>query len=139
MLAGGQTTESAVPVSTRMPETSASSTEPNIVMPSDRRIPVLDGIRGIAVLSVMLFHFWVSGVTPGTMLWERVYSGAAGMGWAGVDLFFVLSGFLITGILYDSRGSEHYYRVFYARRTVRIFHFTMPAWHSFSGFFQSSW
>jgi peptidoglycan/LPS O-acetylase OafA/YrhL len=87
----------------------------------DGRIPVLDGIRGIAVLLVMVFHFWVFGVAPGTMLWERVYGGAAGMGWAGVDLFFVLSGFLITGILYDSKGSQHYFRVFYARRTVRIF------------------
>ncbi len=87
----------------------------------DRRIPVLDGIRGVAILMVMMFHFWLFGTTTGTMLWERVYSTAAGMGWVGVDLFFVLSGFLITGILYDSRGSQHYYRVFYARRTVRIF------------------
>lgn len=87
----------------------------------DRRIPVLDGLRGLAVLWVMVFHFWLFGTTTGKMLWERVYAGAAGMGWAGVDLFFVLSGFLITGILYDARGTQHYFRVFYARRTVRIF------------------
>lgn len=84
-------------------------------------MPVLDGLRGIAILMVMVFHFWLFGTTTGTTLWERVYSSAAGMGWVGVDLFFVLSGFLITGILYDSRGSQHYYRVFYARRIVRIF------------------
>ena len=93
---------------------------------SGARIPVLDGIRGVAILMVMLFHFWLFGTTTetttiGTTLWERLYSAIAGMGWIGVDLFFVLSGFLITGILYDSRGSQHYYRVFYARRTVRIF------------------
>jgi peptidoglycan/LPS O-acetylase OafA/YrhL len=88
---------------------------------SGGRIPVLDGIRGVAILMVMVFHFWLFGTTTGTSLWERIYSNVAGMGWIGVDLFFVLSGFLITGILYDSRSSEHYYRVFYARRTVRIF------------------
>lgn len=90
---------------------------------SGGRMPVLDGIRGVAILMVMVFHFWLFGTTTGigTTLWERVYSAVAGMGWIGVDLFFVLSGFLITGILYDSRGSQHYYRVFYARRTVRIF------------------
>jgi peptidoglycan/LPS O-acetylase OafA/YrhL len=85
------------------------------------RIPVLDGLRGIAILLVMVFHFWHIGFTAGPALWERVYSSAANWGWAGVDLFFVLSGFLITGILYDSRQDPHYYRVFYARRTVRIF------------------
>lgn len=119
-------------LSTCLPETS-SLTEPKAELqaapkaerkaeiPLGGRIPVLDGLRGIAVLLVMVFHFWMVGTTTGTMLWERVYASAAGMGWAGVDLFFVLSGFLITGILYDSRGSRHYYQVFYGRRTVRIF------------------
>ncbi|MCU1243008.1 MAG: putative acyltransferase [Candidatus Acidoferrum typicum] len=91
------------------------------------RIPVLDGLRGIAILFVMVYHFWLYGVALGPTLWERVYSHAAGVGWVGVDLFFVLSGFLITGILYDSRSDPHYYRVFYARRTVRIF----PLYYAF--------
>ena len=88
---------------------------------SSDRIPVLDGIRGIAVLLVMIFHFWIVAFSGGNLLWERIYDDVAGMGWIGVDLFFVLSGFLITGILYDSRDSLHYFRVFYGRRTVRIF------------------
>ncbi len=103
-----------------LPSTS-SLTAPKPEVPQGGRVPVLDGLRGIAILLVMVFHFWLFGIMTGTALWERVYSSAAGMGWVGVDLFFVLSGFLITGILYDSRGSEHYYRVFYGRRTIRIF------------------
>lgn len=91
------------------------------------RIPVLDGLRGIAILAVMAFHFCMFGTSAGNSVWERLYSNATSVGWAGVDLFFVLSGFLITGILYDSRSDPHYYRVFYARRTVRIF----PIYYAF--------
>jgi peptidoglycan/LPS O-acetylase OafA/YrhL len=90
-------------------------------VPASGRILILDGIRGIAVLLVMTFHFWIVAFTGGTRFWERVYDDVAGMGWIGVDLFFVLSGFLITGILYDSRESSRYFRVFYGRRTLRIF------------------
>ena len=88
---------------------------------SNDRIPALDGLRGIAILAVMLFHFKLYAFGEAGTLAERIYSTVLGLGWAGVDLFFVLSGFLITGILYDSRGQPSYYRVFYARRTVRIF------------------
>ena len=111
---------SAVPLASRLPASAATGAPEATVAPGGR-IPVLDGLRGIAILLVMIFHFWHIGFTAGPALWERVYSNAANWGWAGVDLFFVLSGFLITGILYDSRQDEHYYRVFYARRTVRIF------------------
>jgi len=90
--------------------------------PTGERVPVLDGIRGVAILLVMVFHFWENGTSrTGPTLWQHVYMYLAGMGWTGVDLFFVLSGFLITGILYDARASTHYFRVFYGRRTVRIF------------------
>src|SRR3984893_15464884 len=88
---------------------------------TSRRIPGVDGLRGLAVISVLLYHFKLFAVISGSSLWERLYAGAAGIGWAGVDLFFVLSGFLITSILLQSVGNENYYRVFYFRRTVRIF------------------
>lgn len=81
-------------------------------------MPALDGLRGLAVLLVMLLHFQLD--SPDTAL-GRVYLSVVESGWAGVDLFFVLSGFLITGILYDNRGREGYFRDFYARRALRIF------------------
>jgi peptidoglycan/LPS O-acetylase OafA/YrhL len=81
-------------------------------------IPALDGVRGIAVLIVMVLHFSV--MRPVTLM-EHAYMQVAGLGWAGVDLFFVLSGFLITGILLDARGTEGYFRKFYVRRALRIF------------------
>jgi peptidoglycan/LPS O-acetylase OafA/YrhL len=69
----------------------------------------------------MVFHIQLFAIVTGAPLWERSYAMIAGLGWAGVDLFFVLSGFLITRILYESRTEPHYFRVFYLRRTVRIF------------------
>jgi len=66
----------------------------------------------------MFHHFMV--VEP-HQLWEKWLVFTAHSGWAGVDLFFVLSGFLITGILLDARQSPRYFRSFYARRVLRIF------------------
>jgi peptidoglycan/LPS O-acetylase OafA/YrhL len=82
-------------------------------------LPALDGLRGVAVLLVLAFHFAHIDGEGGTM--ERVLLGATRAGWAGVDLFFVLSGFLITGILLDARGAKGYFRAFYLRRVLRIF------------------
>jgi peptidoglycan/LPS O-acetylase OafA/YrhL len=72
----------------------------------------LDGIRGIAILLVLFYHLHVP-------LFD--------MGWCGVDLFFVLSGFLITSILLNTKGSPSYFSSFYARRMLRIF----PLYFSF--------
>lgn len=83
------------------------------------RLPALDGIRGLAILMVLVYHFSLR-LEPSTIA-QTVFRHTTGIGWAGVDLFFVLSGFLITGNLYDSRGSATYYRTFYARRVLRIF------------------
>jgi peptidoglycan/LPS O-acetylase OafA/YrhL len=88
-------------------------------VPQADRVRELDGVRGIAILLVLVFHFF--GVPPAypTPVWARVHQALA-LGWCGVDLFFVLSGFLITGILLDTKGSANYFSAFYARRAVRI-------------------
>ena len=79
----------------------------------------LDGLRGLAILMVMAFHFaWVQ---PPRSLPAKLFVFVGSFGWAGVDLFFVLSGFLITGILLDSKSEPYYFRNFYARRILRIF------------------
>jgi peptidoglycan/LPS O-acetylase OafA/YrhL len=81
--------------------------------------PGLDGVRGIAILAVMALHFVAD--SRATNLFERILTKVTGYGLLGVDLFFVLSGFLITGLLLDAKGKPHYFRNFYARRTLRIF------------------
>lgn len=82
-------------------------------------IPALDALRGIAVLLVLARH--ASAVdAPSGVLSAPLFAGMRA-GWIGVDIFFALSGFLITGILIDTRGSPGYLRTFYARRTLRIF------------------
>jgi len=79
----------------------------------------LDGLRGLAVLVVMLLHFTTAMTPPADSAAATVRS-VFQLGWVGVDLFFVLSGFLITGILADNRGSDRYFSAFYARRALRI-------------------
>ena len=83
-------------------------------------IQALDGIRGVAILAVLFFHLFWSNTHTGNRLLD-VLLGIKAAGWAGVDLFFALSGFLITGILFDSLADPHYFRNFYARRVFRIF------------------
>ncbi len=83
------------------------------------RIAGLDGVRGLAVLAVTLFRFGMP-LHDGTPAGDGV-AWALGKGERGVDLFFVLSGFLITGILADAKGSGHYFRDFFVRRSLRIF------------------
>jgi peptidoglycan/LPS O-acetylase OafA/YrhL len=85
------------------------------------RVPVLDGIRGLAILLVMLHHQTLIDTERSALAVDRAFARVLDVGWCGVDLFFVLSGFLITGILCAAREQTHYFRNFYARRTLRIF------------------
>jgi peptidoglycan/LPS O-acetylase OafA/YrhL len=86
--------------------------------PYARHLPALDGVRGFAVLGVACSHLFPG--TPHSSL-EAFVHNAFAFGASGVDLFFVLSGFLITGILYDSLPDPGFFRKFYARRILRIF------------------
>ena len=86
-----------------------------------RRIPELDGLRGIAIGMVLFFHFVSASlvVSPHSIL--GYMQSTTRFFWSGVDLFFVLSGFLIGGILLDARESPDYFKTFYIRRICRIF------------------
>jgi peptidoglycan/LPS O-acetylase OafA/YrhL len=87
-------------------------------MPKRGHEPALDGIRGLAIVAVILTH------SSSIFAHSRVNDGIVACfhyGWMGVDLFFVLSGFLITGILLDTIEAENRARSFYARRILRIF------------------
>lgn len=82
-------------------------------------IPALDAVRGLAIVLVTLYRFaGVEKELPGADQW---LFRLCGEGYRGVDLFFVLSGFLITGILFDAKGKPGYFRNFYMRRSLRIF------------------
>lgn len=87
-------------------------------IPASGHLPALDGLRGVAILSVIVFHFTRQ---PDATWLDALYTGVAKSGWLGVDLFFVLSGFLITRILLATKAKPHYFRNFYARRALRIF------------------
>ncbi|MFC5862022.1 acyltransferase family protein [Acidicapsa dinghuensis] len=94
------------------PET---TTSPQVQRPAwlPSYIPELQGLRGIAVLGVVIYH-------NHPLLTGTPFYYASLWGWAGVNLFFVLSGFLITSILIEARDKPHYFRNFYARRALRI-------------------
>jgi peptidoglycan/LPS O-acetylase OafA/YrhL len=90
-------------------------------------MPELDMLRGIAVLAVLLLHafYWQYG-SSSFEPWAGKFMNVTRFGWTGVNLFFVLSGFLITGILLESNGKPYFYRRFYTRRALRI----LPAYYA---------
>jgi peptidoglycan/LPS O-acetylase OafA/YrhL len=88
-------------------------------------VPGLDSLRGITILWTLFYHF--NYIHGGVNVLEKGYIAWALMGVAAIDVFFVISGFLITGILLDSKESPTFYRTFYSRRALRIF----PLYYAF--------
>jgi peptidoglycan/LPS O-acetylase OafA/YrhL len=87
---------------------------------SSDRIPELDGLRGLAILLVIICHYIANAAhAPLGFFLDHLFT-CMDVGWSGVDLFFVLSGFLIGGILLDARRSPRYFQTFYLRRAHRI-------------------
>ncbi len=84
------------------------------------RIPELDGLRGLAIFLVILYHYISVAPHGASHTWPSRIGTILGQGATGVDLFFVLSGFLIGGILLSTRESPRYYKTFYLRRFHRI-------------------
>jgi peptidoglycan/LPS O-acetylase OafA/YrhL len=85
-------------------------------------IPELDGLRGLAIVLVLIWHYFVSPLQPNSSwLGWPILKWSLILTWSGVDLFFVLSGFLLAGILLDNKGAVNYFRAFYTRRVCRIF------------------
>jgi peptidoglycan/LPS O-acetylase OafA/YrhL len=84
----------------------------------EAKMPALDGIRGLAIILVLLIHLQQTGAVPARY---HLLNTLMHAGWCGVDLFFVLSGFLITLGLLESKGADNYFSSFYMRRILRIF------------------
>ena len=92
---------------------------PDRITGKPKHLYALDGVRGIAILLVLFCHFFF--ISTPSNLYEFVLQKLGDYGNLGVDLFFVLSGFLITGILMDTKGKENYFKNFIIRRSLRIF------------------
>jgi peptidoglycan/LPS O-acetylase OafA/YrhL len=85
-----------------------------------RHIPALDGLRGTAILLILYDHLFWSNPQSGNRFFDFM-NEVRDSSWVGVNLFFALSGFLITGILFETLNHKEYFKVFYARRALRIF------------------
>jgi len=95
-------------------------TSSDINRTAENHILALDGIRGLAILLVLYHHLFWSNPNSGNRIFDFLNAVRASA-FVGVNLFFALSGFLITGILLDTVTSPNFFRTFYARRTLRIF------------------
>jgi peptidoglycan/LPS O-acetylase OafA/YrhL len=76
-----------------------------------KRISQLDGVRGVAILLVLVWHYFAAQVVAEPKSFLHYCASALSLTWSGVDLFFVLSGFLIGGILLDHRNTSNFFRV----------------------------
>jgi peptidoglycan/LPS O-acetylase OafA/YrhL len=84
-------------------------------------VHALDGVRGLAIALVLLYHGWMFKLVPDADALGTAIDSVRQVGWAGVDVFFVLSGYLITGILCDSKDRPDFWRSFWIRRSLRVF------------------
>src|SRR5438445_13096754 len=91
-----------------------------VLLRQGARLPELDGIRGLAILPVLFLHWIVQPIEPLLRDLSPHLWALAKLAWCGVDLFFVLSGFLIAGILLDHSEAPNLIRAFYAPRAARI-------------------
>ena len=108
----------------------------------EKRWPEIDGLRGTAILLVFLLHYVTDSRThEGNFGLLYRFAQIFRLGWSGVDLFFVLSGFLIGGILLDARSSSNYFRTFYTRRVRRILpiYYVWVALYSVAGYAIMKW
>ena len=105
-----------------LPREVGTGEQPRIASPTRvferRHVPALDGIRGLAILFVLVWHYLGAEPAPGSALAYAMVP--LRLTYTGVDLFFVLSGFLIGGILVDTRGGRGYFASFFGRRALRI-------------------
>ena len=81
-----------------------------------KHVPALDGLRGVAMLMVVVYHFFRKEEFVGPYLKHFI-----NLGWVSIDMFFVLSGFLIGGILLETKGRKYFFRDFFVRRSLRVF------------------
>jgi peptidoglycan/LPS O-acetylase OafA/YrhL len=88
---------------------------------ADERVSELDGMRGAGAILVVAYHIFRRGNVFTTNAVLHFFSGLTMYAWYSLDTFYVLSGFLIATILLRTKGSEHYYGNFYARRSLRVF------------------
>jgi len=116
-------TKPSLPLADRCENASISTGTGSVPLPltsKSARLLQLDGVRGLAVLMVLIYHYVVGPSARSPLYLLRFISRLGIEGWTGVDLFFVLSGFLIGGILIDTKQQIGYVRTFYTRRVFRI-------------------
>ncbi len=115
-----------VPATTVVVDDTPAHQAPSIPRAGKRHLPALDGVRGLAAIAVFFFHYGDLGNSSSHVL--RFINEVKLRGAYGVDIFFALSGFLITGILWDMRDANHHWLNFYRNRALRLFPLYYALW-----------